>query len=128
MSNHFTDLLHQTLTSGDITPDTVDSLMAALEKRDEQNKVFSHELATQLAGNYRITLRERPDGSGFFYGHFYDAKGTVYRLDVMPPKPLWSGDYGMDAADDEHWLVYLNGEEVQRATTIAGLTALRDEG
>lgn len=124
MSNHFADLLRKTLTSGDITPATVDSLMSALEQRDERNKVFSRELITQLAGNHRLTLNERPDGSGFFYGDFHDENDTPARVDVMPPRPLWSGDFNAEAAHPTDWVVYLDGEEVQRAASIDGLSVL----
>lgn len=89
------------------------------------NRELSRQLVVQLAGNSgRVTLSEHPDGTGCFYGRFEDGEGDGYRVDVMPPRPLWTGDIGEGAADPDNWLVLIDGEEVQRASRVDGLSAL----
>jgi len=102
----------------------VDTILAQAEVAGEQNKDYARQLERQLAGNHAVKLSDRPDGSGFFYGDFRDESDTHYRVDVMPPRPLWSGDFGGEAADPEQWIVYVNGEEVERAPSIRALSVL----
>lgn len=102
----------------------VESLIADTEALAAANVDYARQLATQIGGNHKLVMNERPDGSGFFYGNFHDEGGTTYRVDVMPPKDIWSGDFGNEAAHDTQWVVYLNGEEVQRAESIDGLAVL----
>lgn len=109
-------------SSGDL-----ETLLAQAEAVTAQNAGYARQLATQIGGNHKLVMNERPDGQGFFYGSFYDEGDTTYRVDVMPPKAIWSGDFGSDAAHETQWVVYLNGEEVQRAETIDGLSVLTME-
>ena len=102
----------------------IEQAMAQAEAQRDQNRVFAAELTRALAGNYEFALNERQDGTGFFYGCFWDDAEHSQRVDVMPPRPFWSGDFGIEAADATHWIVYLNGDEVQRSETIEGLSRI----
>lgn len=127
MSGILAKLLRDKVVAGNdlaLSGDQLETLLAQAEAATAQNAGYARQLAAQIGGNHKLVMNERPDGSGFFYGNFYDEGGTTYRVDVMPPKHIWSGDCGIDAADDMHWIVYLNGDEVQRAKTIAGLVVL----
>lgn len=73
----------------------VDGALAAAEVLRRRNRVLSQQLSAHLAGNYRVTLNERPDGTAFFYGTFCDESAQSHRVEVMPPRDLWSGDFGM---------------------------------
>jgi hypothetical protein len=103
----------------------IDGVMAEAEALAGRNREFSQELRRQLAGNHlQVELSEQPDGLGCFYGSV-EAAGVRYRLDVLPPLPLWTGDMGHDAVDPVHWLVMVDSEEVQRAAVIGALSVLQ---
>jgi hypothetical protein len=102
----------------------VETLLAQADAAHKQNVDYSLELTKHLGGNYKLVLNERPDGSGFFYGNLHDENGNTFRVDVMPPRHIWSGDFGRDAAHEQDWVAYLNGEEVQRAQAIEGFAVL----
>jgi hypothetical protein len=102
----------------------IESLTGEAEKLRQQNADYAKALSVRLAGNYQVTLNERPDGTGFVYGIFYDATDNSHRVDVMPPRDVWSGDFNSEAAHPTDWVVYLAGEEVQRAASIGGLSVL----
>ena len=130
MSGLFAKLLRQTagddlsrLAGMDRTA-FVDEVMREAQALDAKNAEYARHLSQRLAGNYSVTLKDAPDGFGFFYGSFVDESDNTYRVDVMPPRPLWTGDLNAQAADLTHWVVYLNGEEVQRSETIDGLSTL----
>lgn len=71
-----------------------------------------------------LVAHTRPDGTGFFYGTFSDETDNSHRVDVMPPRDIWSGDFNAEAAHPTDWVVYLDGEEVQRASSIEALSVL----
>lgn len=76
------------------------------------------------AGNSAVVrLSDQPDGTGCFYGRL-EIDGDVRGLDVMPPRALWTGDFGDEAADAVCWRVLVDGEEVDRAEAIESLSAL----
>ncbi len=103
----------------------VEGLMAEAQALDAQNREFSRQLSHQLAGNAdRVELSELPDGIGMFYGSYVNAEGERRRLDVMPPRELWLGDFGADAADADNWLVMLDGEELARAASVGALPTI----
>lgn len=58
-------------------------------------------------------LSSRPDGFGFFYG-WVERNGEHVRVDVLPPAPLWEGDFRNPEPDPEAWVVYFDGEEFAR--------------
>jgi len=65
-------------------------------------------------------LNDDPDGYGYFYGTLRRGD-VVHRLNVMPPLPHWTGaarldEYGPHETD---WVVYLNGDEIARASRLA---------
>lgn len=102
----------------------IDSLMGEAETLRQQNADYAKALSERLAGNYQLHLNERPDGTGFFYGTFRDETDSSHRVDVMPPRDIWSGDFNAEAAHPTDWVVYLDGEEVQRASSIGALSVL----
>jgi hypothetical protein len=100
-------------------------IMDEIDARQTHNAGFARELCQQLtarAGSVRLS--DEPDGLGCFYGTYTAEDGEDLRLDVLPPRPLWSGQFGADAADAENWTVFLNGVGVQRAKTIRALATL----
>lgn len=92
----------------------------------DQNREFAGQLMRQLSGNGAVQLKGQPDGFGFFYGSFLDAAGEHYRLDVLPPRELWTGDLREEACAADNWIVYLNGEEVERASSVGTLPGRDD--
>ena len=67
-----------------------------------------------------ITLNGRPDGFGFVYGTAALPDGSTSRLNVMPPRAHWKGDTVLPGFEPHatHWLFFIDGEEVCRATSI----------
>lgn len=62
-----------------------------------------------------LTLSNRQDGYGFFYGTFR-AGETSHNVNVLPPKPEWCGDFILEGYEphDTDWILYADGEEVAR--------------
>jgi len=96
----------------------VQSLLDQHEQSWAANRALAKELCNAL-GAQRTTLNEAPDGYGYFYGTLQRGE-EIERLNIMPPLPYWSGDdkQGKYAPHATQWVVYLNGEEVARATSI----------
>lgn len=99
-------------------------VLEEVEALRQRNASFAADLMRQLSGNAgKVELKPEPDGLGFFYGSYFDEHGRQFRLDVMPPRELWTGDVGEQAASDS-WIVYVNGEELARAPAIDGLSTV----
>ena len=63
-----------------------------------------------------LELKGVPDGFGFIYGRYVDDAGDSWRVDVLPPLPLWRGQIKLESTPPHptDWIVYVDGEEIAR--------------
>ena len=70
-----------------------------------------------LPGKVNVKLSAQPDGCGFFYGQARMGD-AVCHINVLPPAPLWRGDFKLDdhPPDPTHWQVFADGELIAKVS------------